>query len=422
MKRIHFGGGEVPAHRTVLAKQGVRQLAFNVQPVADSRSGNAGDVESMEPFYVVFYASQTVNGDATAVIKKYADETSIVIGDELGSDLPHVPVWNGDDLEECFELTVGSGQVFVSEADCVIPDNARKLSHFAGRNPQVRFWTVSSKANVLALPYLTDVIVTGWISAQKHRELQVWDGHKVVRSPRASRAKQLDTHHAQITNLGGNMDLLRDGDVNASVDLALKSWLQYELVTSTPLPHLPGNVGVGGVALARQAERPRERETKLLPSLVAVQADDESGYIAPASTAMKQCNNCKISHLCPEFEPGASCAFNIPVTIRSKDQLRSIVSTLLEVQAQRALEARFMEDVLGEGPTNEAGRELDRFFTMGEKAKAMEEEGMTITQTVKGSGGLVSAFFGNKVGESARALPAPVESDDVIDAVLGDDD
>lgn len=422
MKRVVFGGGEVPAHRLVLAKQGVRNLAFNVQPVADSRAGNAGDVAELEPFFVVFYASQTVNGDAAAVIRKYADEMAVVIGDEYEGDLPKVPVWNGEELEEFFSLAVDRNQVFINEADAVIEKNARQITVFAQRNPSVKIWTVSSKATVLALPYITDVIVTGWISSQKHRELQVWDGHKVSRSPRASRAKQLDTHNAQIINLGGDVEALREGDVAANVDLAIRSWKQYELVTNDPPPHVPQHVGGGGMPLAISTPKARQRETKLLPSLVAVQTGEDENYIAPSADTMKQCNACKISHLCPEFDPGASCAYSIPVTIRSKDQLRSVVSSLLELQAQRAFEARFIEEVLGEGPQADTSRELDRWFQMGERAKAIEQDGMVVTQTIKGSSGMVSAFFGKSVGEATRALPVPIDTDEVLDAIVESDD
>lgn len=420
--RVWFGGGEVPAHRDVLAKQGVRNLAFNVQPVADSRSGNAGDVDSMEPFYVVFYASQTVNGDAAAVIRKYSDETSIVIGDEYEGALPKVPVWNGEDLEEFYALAVDRGQVFINEADASIENNARPITLFAQRNSHVRIWTTTSTARVLSLPFLTDVIVTGWISAQKHRELQVWDGSKVARSPKASRAKQLGAHDAQIRALGGDVAALTEGDVKANVELAIKSWLQYELVTRVPTAGPPSRVGEGGVALAISAQQPKRRPTKLIPALTEQREEDGTVSIVPSSVPMKQCDTCKIRHLCPEYEAGSTCAFEIPVSIRSKDELRKMISVLLEIQAQRVVEARFFEDVLGEGPTAEAGKEMDRWFQIGEKAKEMTEDSMVITQTVKGSTGMLSTFFGPKVGEAARALPEPIDSDDVLDAVvLGDD-
>jgi hypothetical protein len=419
--RIFFGGGEVPAHRNVLARQGVRNLAFNVQPIADMRSGNAGDPAEMEPFFVAFYASQTVNGDASAVIKKYSDHTSLVIGDEFRVDMPTIPVWNGDSLEDFYELAVEHNKVFVNEADASLDSNARALTMFFNRNPSVEIWTVTSKANVLRLPFITHAIVTGWISAQKHRELQVWDGTKVARSPRASRAKQIDEHAAQITNLGFDPEKLKDADVDENVKLAIQSWLQYELVTRTPLSDTPVHVGEGGVPLAIRSERPRQREPVLLPSLTMIKTGEETTNIAPASTTLKQCNSCVVSHLCPEFEPGAQCAYSIPVEIRSKDQLAQIVSSLLEMQAQRAFEARFIEELKGEGPTGEASRELDRWFQMGERAKAISEETVSIKQTISGPGGMLSQFFGKSVGEQARALPSPIDADTIIEELMPDD-
>jgi hypothetical protein len=47
---------------------------------------------------------------------------------------------------------------------------------------------------------------------------------------------------------------------------------------------------------------------------------------------------------------------------------------------------------------------------------------VVITQTVKGSTGMLSTFFGPRVGESARQLPEPLDSDNVLDAVIVEDD
>ena len=66
--------------------------------------------------------------------------------------------------------------------------------------------------------------------------------------------------------------------------------------------------------------------------------------------SFRQCDACLLADLCPKFEPGAYCAFTVDVEIRDTDQAMAAMSTLIEIQMQRAQRAVFAEEVLGQGP------------------------------------------------------------------------
>jgi reverse gyrase len=96
-----------------------------------------------------------------------------------------------------------------------------------------------------------------------------------------------------------------------------------------------------------------------------------------------------------------------------------MLATLLEIQSQRALMAKFEEDLMSQGASSEASAELERFFRLAESAKRISEDRQTLTvvATATGSGeGPLSSLFGSRVGELSQGLRNPIQSEDIIDA------
>ena len=88
-------------------------------------------------------------------------------------------------------MVVEHGAVGIPEARAIEARTSRTLTKFLRRNSAARFFVNSSKVSVLQQPFVTDAIVNGWVSAQRYRELQVWDGTKVVRAGKERRAAAL---------------------------------------------------------------------------------------------------------------------------------------------------------------------------------------------------------------------------------------
>jgi hypothetical protein len=97
---------------------------------------------------------------------------------------------------------------------------------------------------------------------------------------------------------------------------------------------------------------------------------------------------------------------------------------MIELQTQRVLQARFAEEITGQELTPEVGREMDRLFASVEKMRDIMDNRDSIKMTVeaRGRSGVLSRLFGDRVGDNARMLSQPVDSEDVLDAVLDPDE
>ncbi len=418
--RLWFGGAEVPEHRTTLGRAGVRRVAVNLAPILKQRSGGAGPVESLEPFAALFYASQA---DLRAegvdeFLEAYSDDQSAFYGlltpfTERSGRL--VPEWLGLDPEEAIEMVVEHGAVGIPEARAIEARTSRILTKFLRRNSASRFFVNSSKVSVLQQPFITDVIVNGWVSAQRYRELQVWDGTKVVRAGKERRAAALSKFSQQIENLGGDFEAVEEGDVAATTEVAIASWLQYEQVVATP--HALGLSGENDgtdVAVATHGAVVRRPEQVPIPIAHVDEAGTMAGVIGGS---FRQCDACLLADLCPKFESGAYCAFTVDVEIRDTDQAMAAMSTLIEIQMQRAQRAVFAEEVLGQGPKHEVSVELERVFRMFESMRRIQEnrETLTIHASTSGGDGVLSKIFGPRVGSANKELSQPVTIDAVIE-------
>lgn len=416
--KLYFSGAEVGAHRKRFAKAGIRRVAFNLGPVLNSGGHSIVAEGDLVPFITLFYASQTVDEDkAAAIMREHGDETSIALGMQYSGRFPGtaVPLWNGVDVDEAIEFMVDHGAVAVDEVDLVEKRNQIPLNSFVARNPAVSLYCVSSKVEVLALPCLTDAVIAGWIATQKHRELQVWDGKKVRKFPRTSRAASVDNYIGQVNNMECDPKLLKEGSVDEMVSLSFKSWLQYESVIATA-PHRNGDTSASehGTALATAPAEPRQRERVLLPVLTV---DDGGQGARVADDALRQCNGCFIAHACPGYQPDASCAYAIPVEIRTARQMRDAQHLVHEIQMQRVLFMRHAEESAGGEPNPALGKEMDRFFAQAESfaRQAENRSSLTITATESTGGkGVLAQIFGDQMSRAGPALSTPVPSDDVL--------
>lgn len=420
--RIWFNGGEVPEHRETLAKLGVERVAFNMAPIVQQRNGNAGDREGLDPFETVFYTSQMdVDPEAMQeVVRNYSDSESLVL-DQASDELPMIPMWDGQDLEDLYEDAVTYSQVAISEASALEVPNQRALTLFIRKNTHVRIWCVTSKTKILAMPFITDAIVTGWLHAQKYRELQMWDGQKVLRVPRDSRLKAIEKHRVQIGNLGEDPQLLIEGDMDSNVALSVKSWKQYEKVVTNLSPIDPvETLLTADPSLAIHDEEPVHRESVLLPILAEPDGnsyEDEDGNLRPRlairSDSLRKCDMCAVSQVCPMYQKGARCAFKIPISVTNKGEREAVDELLLDMQLQRVLEERTFEQLRGEGVSKQASAELDRYVRMREGVQRARTVRSEATLTVQANQpGALSALFGASVGNANRELAPGTEIED----------
>jgi len=117
------------------------------------------------------------------------------------------------------------------------------------------------------------------------------------------------------------------------------------------------------------------------------------------------------------FLAGSNCAYNIPVTIRTKDQMQALQNSLIDMQTQRVMFMKMAEDLEGGYADPNLSSELDRLQKMIKIKTELEQDSFSVKFEAKGTNGqagIMSRLFGKEAGDSARALPQEISADRMI--------
>jgi len=117
------------------------------------------------------------------------------------------------------------------------------------------------------------------------------------------------------------------------------------------------------------------------------------------------------------FLAGSNCAYNIPVTIRTKDQMQALQNSLIDMQTQRVMFMKMAEDLEGGYADPNLSSELDRLQKMIKIKTELESDSFSVKFEAKGTtgqAGIMSRLFGREAGDAARALPQEVSADRMI--------
>lgn len=139
------------------------------------------------------------------------------------------------------------------------------------------------------------------------------------------------------------------------------------------------------------------------------------------SISLRQCNTCFVASNCPAFKPNNACAFNLPVEIRTKDQFKALLTTVIEMQAGRVAFAKFTEDLNGGYPDPNVSSEIDRLFRLSKVLKEMDEnrDFIRITAERQSSGGVLSAIFGDRATALREIEGGPISEGEVSNIIKG---
>lgn len=267
------------------------------------------------------------------------------------------------------------------------------------------------------------VSTLAWLSPMMRGETIVWFGGKLVRYPK--RMKEQARSRYKVVYEAAKLDfdkILADDAVEVS-KLAvwsyqqLETWLnKVDLVTMSDesLPPvkaetLPNNVTKSGGEV-RKVELRNPAEMRTLP-VIGVELNrsietDDSGrdvlkdvpVIRSTGGSLRACDSCFVASNCPAYKPQNSCAYNLPIEVKTKDQFKALVNTMVEIQAQRTVFAKFTEDLNGGYPDPNVGVEMDRLFKILKTIKELDDSREVVRMTVErqGSAGVLSTLFGDK--------------------------
>lgn len=120
--------------------------------------------------------------------------------------------------------------------------------------------------------------------------------------------------------------------------------------------------------------------------------------IKSSTSSLRMCDTCFVAANCPAFKPQTTCSFNLPIKVETKEQLRSLLTAIVEMQGQRVAFARFSEELNGGYPDPNTGQEMDRLLKMVKTIKDLEDTSSFVRMTVeaKNGGGVLSQIFGEK--------------------------
>lgn len=385
--------------------------------------------------------------------------------EDFYDDLPDdkfLPIWHADlGVEELDRLcqrysrvgvpqTALGGRNLVPVLNNLVRQYGTKLHGVAMTKP----------AEMAAVPW-DSVASTSWISPSQFGDTIVWTGKELKRYPKKYKEQARKRHRTLFTGNGFDAEKIEADDRTEVLRLSIWSWQQLMLsldrgeAVTTSGSTLPEPVAeTEGAAVVTSSEEARNGLTTPAPSPSTVarrserhvlpvmgvdtlrekyiddqqqQQEREVPLVVVRSESMRMCDTCFLAAKCPAFQPKSNCAYDIPVTIRSKDQVQALQNSLLDMQTQRVFLMKMAEDMEGGYADPNLSNELDRLQKMIKIKTELEQDSFSVKFEAKGTGdaargGMLSRLFGNDAGEKARALPAPVSADtaivqmDVIDA------
>ena len=309
--------------------------------------------------------------------------------------------------------------------------------------------------NLRQIPFATASTLS-WLSPMRRGETIVWDGTKLNRYPKKMKDQARPRYKAMVEKAGLNyLDFVQDSTLEAT-RVAVWSYQQLETSMDKKTPdfhiieggkneNLPDNsdsfmTGLMGfenatsdnsdVAVRKQEANkvvPRDpSEVQNLPvfgvKMKTVVEQDENGkdilqdvpVINNQQSSLRQCNTCFVASNCPAFKPDNMCAFNLPIEVKTKDQLKSLLTAIIEMQGQRVAFMRFAEEMNGGYADPNLSQEIDRLYKLVGQVKDMEtnKEFIQITAQRQSAGGVLSAIFGDKA-QALKELPEALREDTV---------
>lgn len=469
--KVFFGGAEKGTYRRMLLDNHVTHYGVNLThlPVPKKKEFVLSDI--FQGNEILLYTSENDEDLARFddFVRNYIEDISLVIGrpdyDGAWMAEKYVPLWNdSDDLERLAWLCQKYGRVAISDR-AITPRNIGRIRQLASRWSANLIGLTSKPDLIETLPWEA-VVVTSWTSAIRYGETQVWDGHGLRRYPAQQKESARKKHRADILRLGIDADSVMEDDVAAVGTLAIKSWQQWETHTFKgydpsvdddesefnpsdeggiiTIGHNDPNVqnaaqGVSSITTGGLEKR-HERERLLLP-VMGVESVTSLGHrtvenggeeieIQPETVnllkyngdPLRACNNCYLASRCPQFAENATCAFSLPLEIRTRDQLQAAMRALVEMQVGRVMFARFAEEMEGQGLDPALSAEMDRVFNLIGKMREISDtrEMVRIDVEARGSSGVLSRLFGSKAGDTAKMLPNGGYDQQATDALYMD--
>lgn len=371
--------------------------------------------------------------------------------EHLGFD-QFLPVWHAADgtMEA---LAQQYDQIALPASEVGRSDEALRRVRQVSRDTRLFALNIGFPTLLRAAPFM-GATTSAWLSPMRYGETHLW----IQNSFRRFRAQNKDSirrRHAGLVERAGfsSESVLADDTTEVTrftiwVWREYEKWLQGEYQKSrgtdrvsaldlegeeadSSLPALDESGSEAapspGVISPPQHLPPRAREgQKLLP--VLGQNDEDTTLISQRNAALRECNTCYLAGKCDQYEAGAECAYELPVSIRTREELASALQTMMEFQFNRTTFGYFAELKEGGFPDLRVSRELERYFRMvaffNEFTDRRDRVSLRLdaTSSTPGqTGGILSQLLTKRLGAPAvaplGALP-PGSADEFLGEVM----
>ena len=469
---LYFGGAEVPTWRKLLAQEMVPHVAINFLHLQSRlpqgkwlieahfperqkvflMSGSASTSkkhwtpEQHEKYLTAYLDFVQDNLDRLAYFTEY-DATDLGLDWVLRqrevwagvADDQLVPIWHEDFgapvLRDMVESFPNLGVPPVS------PRTQNVLSSL------VRRTRINLHGLSFSHPYdeagglFTTLVSSSWISPTRFGETVIWDENRLLRYSADEKTKIRTRHRHHFTQAGFDADKICADDNKEVARYTIWAWRQMEKSLEPSNRPTNGHVQVDPEIESVPVElvdhlavekHQNGSDRQVLPvfgyrPVTSVAPNpDGAGTIQVTSqvttmgqVSLRNCDSCSLAVVCPLHTPGSSCKYAIPVEIRNRDQLLGILHSLLEMQGQRVAFGFFSEQLQGGYPDANLSSELDRFMTMTQRVKDIQDNRDFLKVTVEGrtQAGVLSRLFGAERAETLRRVD-PDKAEDAIRRTL----
>lgn len=379
--------------------------------------------------------------------------------DDLGDKF--LPIWHPEyGIQELENLASKYERVGIMQTALGDRNLAPKLNGLVTRYGTKLHGVAMSKMDVMKEIKWDSVGSKSWLNTSSYGETFVWTGNGLSWYPSKMKDQARKRHRNLFQSNGFDVEKIENDDTTELLKLAIWSWSKFvedlnrkknssdsaQIVTnplSDPFGRNseaddtsvdnPTNVTPQTELMPRE---PKQRQTIPLPIIgVTTRAVGENGEtevieLVVRGESARECNTCFLSDKCPAYEPGSTCAFNVPVVVKTLEDVKQIQNSLIAIQTQRVMFMQYVEDKEGGYVDANLTKEIGVLSKLIKSKQDSEEKGFSITMTAKEKGevGMFSRLFGSEAEERANTINAPnlverlaVESGLVVDADVIDE-
>lgn len=258
----------------------------------------------------------------------------------------------------------------------------------------------TDEASVNRVPYFS-VDSSSWISGAQWGLTYIFRGGKIITYSAKDKKRAREANKYIFEQAGLNWEGIaadKHFDVNVMNAFAWRQWIQhiqnnmaqsywltdYEKAQAKDKMREQMGVTTTGTAVeafekeARNPSTPREIPVKsYLP-------EDASAYLDPRMAAPLVCNACSLSHVCPQYEANAQCAWNTIIKVSGLSDLIGVMGAQISMQHSRISQANLAEKLQGGALDPNLSKEMTTLMKMVQVAQGLLEKGAPPPSNIPG--------------------------------------